>query len=91
MDGDWVMLRSLGFSKPDDKTPILFLDVPGEDCKTPLLSWTNERQNEAAVQIAQEIQAHHLPGKLTTLCYYSSTLRDLSARDPSLSCYTVDS
>ena len=53
-------------------------------------SWTNDEQNEAAVKIAQKMQ-FHLPGRLTTLCYYNSTLRDLRAREPELPCHTIDS
>lgn len=48
----------------------------------------NEQENEAVITIVQKIKLP-LPGKLTTLCYYSSTLRDLKALEPGMPCYTV--
>ena len=83
------MWKGLGFPEPYDSTPVLFLDIPGQECKTLLRSWTNEQQNEAALLIAQKLQTR-LPGKLTTLCYYSSALRDLKICEPSLWYHTVD-
>lgn len=83
------MWKELGFPKPFNTTPILFLDVSGEESWTPLQSWTNAAQSEAAITIARTIQTHSL-GKVTTLCYYNSTLRDLKAHAPNLPCNTVD-
>ena len=87
---DRRMWKELKFPKPFDDIPLMILDVPGTECRTPLQSWTNDEQNGAALKIAQKIQSH-LPGRLTKLCYYNSILRDLRARKLSLPCYTVDS
>ena len=86
---DRKMWKSLGFPELYDSTPVLFLDIPGQECKTLLRSWTNEQKNETALLIAQKLQTR-LPGKLTTLCYYSSALRDLKICEPSLWYHTVD-
>lgn len=82
------MWKRLRFSKPFGNTPIPFLDVPRKQCKPPLFSWTIEQQNEAALQIANKIYLY-LQQKFTILCYYSSTVRDLKARKPDLTFYTV--
>lgn len=69
---------------------MLFLDVPGKELCTLLLSLTNAEQIKAVRLIYNLIQQQNLV-KFVILCYYSLTVRDLRNLDEQILIYTVNS
>ena len=78
------------FPHPYNEVTALCLDVPGEEVRTLLLSWTNVKQIKAAQSIYNLIR-QKIARKLVILCYYSSTVHDLKNLDKRISIFTVDS
>ena len=70
------------FPHPYNEVPALFLDVPGEEVRTPSFSWTNVKQIKATQSIYNSLR-QKIAGKLVILCYYSSTVHDLKNLDDS--------
>ena len=85
-----TLWKELKFPPLYDETPILFLDVPGAEFCTPLFSWMNSQQLEAARLIYHRLK-DVTSGKIVVLCYYSSSVYDLRKEDLRLPVYTVDS